>query len=211
MADLLRSGETDANISRIERKRYRRMIEILEATADVLQKRGYHDTSLDEIAEQLDLTKATLYHYFESREALLTACLEYVADNVNSAMTKMLSENAGRSATDRMRLLIEEQVRILLVDHPPLTELFTQRIDWPEPYRNRIKKMRDRHDQFFRDLIADGVRCGEFDCPDPVIARHNLHGAINYVAIWCRQDPQRRLGDTPARLSESLLHLLIST
>ena len=68
--------------SRVARRRNRKVAEIVAAAADVLAERGYHDTSLDEIADRLDLAKATLYHYFPSKESLVMACMEAVGTEV---------------------------------------------------------------------------------------------------------------------------------
>jgi hypothetical protein len=68
-------------LGRVARKRQRRVQEILRVAAEVLAEKGYYNTSLEEIAERLDLAKASLYHYFDSKEALLTACLGSVAQD----------------------------------------------------------------------------------------------------------------------------------
>jgi AcrR family transcriptional regulator len=194
---------------RVARKRVRRMQEILDATSAVLGERGYDGTSLDEVAERLDLTKASIYHYFESSGELLTACLEYIADSVDERLRQQTERDAALPAPERLRRLIETQALILLNDYPHLTELFTRRIEWPEPYRKRIKAMRDRHDQYFRDVIDAGVASGEFQCADPTLARHCVHGALNYLPVWYRRGRQQRPVDIAADLSDMLLLMLV--
>src|SRR5580698_10153129 len=53
---------------------------ILETSARLLCERGYDATGIQEIAEACDLTKAGLYHYFESKEALLHEIMSYGMD-----------------------------------------------------------------------------------------------------------------------------------
>ena len=64
-------SELDGNATRISRRRSRRRAEVLTVAARQFAEFGYTETSLDSIAEELGLTKASLYHYVESKEGLL--------------------------------------------------------------------------------------------------------------------------------------------
>ena len=79
-------------LGRVARKRQRRTEEILRVAAEVLAEKGYYNTSLEEIADRLDLAKASLYHYFDSKEALLAACLATVAEEAISRLTAIASD-----------------------------------------------------------------------------------------------------------------------
>ena len=48
----------------------------MRTAAEVLTERGYSGTSLDEIAERLDVAKATIYHYVVSKDELISACVK---------------------------------------------------------------------------------------------------------------------------------------
>ena len=65
-------------LRRIERRRQ----EILDAAARIFAKKGYHETTAKEIAEAVDIAEGTLYHYFESKGAILVAILEEMGDTV---------------------------------------------------------------------------------------------------------------------------------
>ncbi len=61
---------------RQQREREARIHMILSAALTIFARSGYHGTSMDQIAEQAELGKATLYYYFKSKEDLLLALLE---------------------------------------------------------------------------------------------------------------------------------------
>src|SRR6478735_2123304 len=69
----LGSGKADE----AQQKRYR---EILEAAARLIYRRGYEATSMQEISAEAGLTKAGLYHYVETKEALLLDIMHYGMD-----------------------------------------------------------------------------------------------------------------------------------
>ena len=67
--------EASAPLSpRVRAKRRRRRAEILQAALLAFRERGYHATTLDDIANRLGLRKTALYHYFPDKEAILYAC-----------------------------------------------------------------------------------------------------------------------------------------
>ena len=181
-------------LGRVARKRQRRTEEILRVAAEVLAEKGYYNTSLEEIADRLDLAKASLYHYFDSKEALLTACLATVAEEAISRLTAIASDPG--TAPERLRRLIIEQLRIITVEDPELARLFLAHLEWPVTVRERITDWHNRHDAIFRAVISDGVKAGELADIDVSLVRHNLTGALNFVPFWFK--PGGRFSDREA-------------
>jgi AcrR family transcriptional regulator len=195
---------------RVARRRSRRVSDILTATADVLAERGYHETNLDEIAQRLDLTKASLYHYFASKEELVTACLGRVGALVNQRLADTAQDLNG-TAGDRLVALIEAQLDCIVREHPQMARLFLQPLDWPEPFRVYSKALRLQHDEIFRSVIRDGISTGEFTVEDEGMALHCLHGALNYVPVWFRPNHRKDYEEMYTAVAEYLLRLFRST
>jgi AcrR family transcriptional regulator len=181
-------------LGRVARKRQRRINEILRVAAQVLSEKGYYNTSLEEIADRLDLAKASLYHYFDSKESLLTACLGTVAEESITRLTAIAS-GAG-SAPERLRGLIIEQLRIITVEYPELARLFLAHLEWPATVRERISDWHTRHDAIIKEIIEEGVKSGELGDIDISVVRHNLTGALNFVPFWFH--PEGRFSDRDA-------------
>jgi AcrR family transcriptional regulator len=179
---------------RVARKRQRRISEILRVAAEVLSEKGYYNTSLEEIADRLDLAKASLYHYFDSKESLLTACLGTVAEESITRLTAIAS-GAG-STQERLRGLIIEQLRIITVEYPELARLFLAHLEWPASVRERIRDWHTRHDAIIKGVIEEGVKSGELGDIDISVVRHNLTGALNFVPFWFH--PEGRFSDRDA-------------
>ena len=85
---------------------------------------------------------------------------------------------------------------MLTVLYPEVGKLFSFPLTWPAEHAEAMKSMRRRHDVIFRRVVDRGVAMGEFDCPDPSVALHCLHGVLNHASIWLRpnadQDGRRR-------------------
>jgi len=184
---VLGQSEAEASLSRIERKRLRRVNEILRVAAEVVAERGYQNTSLDEVAERLDLAKASLYHYFDSKQALVAACLDTAAAEVERRLQDIVAEGGTPSATLR-RLIVEQQV-FTTQDRPELSRLFLRHLEWPPPLLDRIHDWLVRHDRIWKAVIEDGIRAGEFrPATDPAVVRHCIHGALDFVPFWYHAD-----------------------
>lgn len=170
---------------RADRRRAKRIDDILRVAASHLAQRGYAATSLDEIAETFDISKASLYHYFPSKEDLVLACLERIA---NSTFER-LAAVAGSSLPPRehLRALIRTQVLILIRDEPAGTSLFLHDLGLPQAARDRLRAFVDHHDQVFKSIIDEGVRRGELHVAKPAIARLLMHGAVNFIPSWFHQ------------------------
>jgi AcrR family transcriptional regulator len=208
-ADTSDESSPGAVTSRIERKRDRKVASILQAAAEVLSERGYHNLNLDEIAERLDLTKASLYHYFPSKEALVSACVESLASSANRRLAEAAVDVSG-SAAERLSRLILVQLTIILREQPQLAALFLQPLDWPERYRQRTRALRLEHDAIFRTVVRDGIASGEFDT-DEQIAMHNLYGAMNFTPVWLQGLTKREFDTAAQAVATNLLRLFVTS
>lgn len=180
-------------VSRADRRRAKRIEDILRIATGLLAERGYAATNLDEVAEVLDLSKASLYHYFPSKEHLILACLERVGDATNRQLAAVAASAAP--PRDRLHAAIRGQVLVLTRDEPAGAAIFIHDLGLPDAARSRLRALVERHDQLFRSIIEEGIRAGELRVPDPAVARLLMHGAINFIPSWyhrsARMSPER--------------------
>jgi AcrR family transcriptional regulator len=82
-----------------------RQQQLIEATIDSLAKRGYSDTTLANVADGAELSRGIVNFHFESKEKLLIATLQYMADEYASHWNSAL-EKAGSDAAQRIWALV---------------------------------------------------------------------------------------------------------
>lgn len=192
---------------RVQRKRGRRIQEILAAAAELFGERGYDAVSLEDVAERLDVTKGSLYYYFSSKDELGTAAIETLGNEWTARLEERLATAEGTPAT-RLRDLIHEHVTIAVRDYPAALRLFLMPREWPEPQRERIKDLRQRHDQLFRELVEEGVASGEFTVTGLDTALQCMHAAMSQAPLWCASlsgDAQKQAVD---ELADTLMMLV---
>jgi TetR/AcrR family transcriptional regulator, regulator of autoinduction and epiphytic fitness len=172
--------------SRVARRRDRRKAEIVRTATELLAEHGYQGMNLEDVAEQTDIAKATLYHYFSGKDELVAAVIEALTVDVNRRLEEELAKVADRSHLEQIRALIREQVRILTDTAPEVATLFSWPTTWPESFQDTIKDSRRRHDAIFRRVVEAGLTAGEFDCANPDVALQCLHGVLNQSSLWIR-------------------------
>jgi AcrR family transcriptional regulator len=178
------AADEPAPPGRIERKRGRRIQEILATAAALFGERGYDAVSLEDVADRLDVTKGSLYYYFASKDELVTAAIETLGNEWTARLEGLPAGQSGTPA-ERLRALIREHIGIAVREYPAALRLFLAPQEWPAAQQARIKELRRRHDSVFRTVVEDGVASGDFTVTavDPVL--QCMHASMSQAPAWC--------------------------
>jgi TetR/AcrR family transcriptional regulator, regulator of autoinduction and epiphytic fitness len=131
---------------RAARRRHRRKAEIVAVALQILSSSGYQGMNLEDVAERTDIAKATLYHYFPGKDALVAAALETLTTDVLGRLSERLDAASAQSPTEQLRILVAEQLHVLTVLYPEVGKLFSFPLSWPAEHSEAMKTMRRRHD-----------------------------------------------------------------
>lgn len=169
---------------------------IWDAAIELFWARGYHATSMREIAERARVQAGSLYHHFDSKEALLEEVMSAFMHELRSRVLNAVSR--ATSPSDRLAAAITTHVvahglhqREAIVTDTELRGLSSDRLE-------RMLALRDAYESIFRQLIADGVEAGEFEVPDVRITTKALLLQCTGVAVWYRDGGRLRLDDIAA-------------
>ena len=167
----------------VETKRRAKRMRILEGAVRSFAARGFYGTSMDDIAEELLLTRGSLYYYFRDKEEILTLCHAVALEGVLDVLTRVKAAALPPEAA--VRRLIVEHVRIM-VDKFHGTALALE-FDALDPRRRaEIVASRDRYERGVREILAEGVKRKVFRPLDPKLVTFAIFGAINWIARWYR-------------------------
>lgn len=195
--------EAPARLSpRVRTKRRRRRSEILQAALRAFRDRGYHATTLDDIANRLGLRKTALYHYFPDKEAILYAChLESLGE-----LTRIVSAARARVAgpAERLGYVIREHVRVM-TDTLQGSPLAFEVTALSAAHQREIIQGRDAYERALRDLIEHGIEAGELRPVNPKLAAFAILGAVNWIARWYRPGGLIQTQELGDRFAEQLL------
>jgi TetR/AcrR family transcriptional regulator len=154
---------------------------ILIEGARAFTRRGYHGTTLDEIARRLGVTKPALYYYVRTKEALAYECHRISLDIGMEGIRQALARSASPDEQLRIALMhylagMTDQLRgtVVLLEEGTLSPR----------HRRDIIKRRDRYEGKLRQIIEAGIASGTFVPCDPKLAGFAILGAMNWVPKW---------------------------
>jgi TetR/AcrR family transcriptional regulator len=156
---------------------------LLREAAAAFNRQGFHATSLDDIARNLGVTKAALYHYFPNKNALLQACFEKAMAVAFASLERARRE--GTSGRDKLRRTLSGYLEQLIDELNCCVVLMEENALVPKD-RAKLVQDRDRFEHALRDLVREGVRDGSIVPCDPKLAIFAILGALNWVPKWFR-------------------------
>jgi TetR/AcrR family transcriptional regulator len=158
-----------------------RRIDILKSAAAAFRRRGYHGTSVGEIADALRMTKGSLYYYFRNKEEILYFCHDYSLDILLDLLREVEAE--GRSPEEKLRRLVAAFVH-MIIDELHGTALTMDLQALSPPALRRIIAKRDRFDRGIRRVLREGMEAGAFVRGDPKLLAFAILGAVNWIPRW---------------------------
>lgn len=180
---------------------------ILRAAGEAFRARGYHATSMREVAAACGMAVGNLYYYFRSKPALLAFCqLETAGRLLAMARTPAIR---ALPPHERLRWMIVAHVYCVHESFPGAAAHVT--LDpLPEPERSQCVRRRDRYERALRAVIEEGVAAGVFREVDPKVAAWTILGALNATVSWYRRGGARSARDLGAQMADLLVRGLLA-
>ncbi len=157
--------------------------EVLEQAARLFAKKGYANTTLQDIGNAVGLSRPALYHYFPSKNALLKAMVEDVTV-VGARTLAEIRANNDLSPEERVRRAVEALVMWGL-DRPTRFKVIDRAEEMLPPDISATHEAAKR--QVLREmtaLISEGVEAGVLRPLDPRLAALSVIGMCNWTAWW---------------------------
>jgi TetR/AcrR family transcriptional regulator len=156
---------------------------ILAVAARFFADQGYRGTRLHEVAECVGIQKASIFHYFASKEALYRAVLEQSHGQIEAVVHGALSAEGSWLA--RARALVDAYVDVVSA-HPEQTKILLRQSlgDMPDGYD--VRHHSDRLLAVVTTFLTDGQRAGAFA---PLDALTLVLGIAGMVAFFSASAP----------------------
>lgn len=156
---------------------------LLREAAASFNRRGYHGTSLNEIAKKLGVTKAALYTYVPSKEDLLYYCHDAAMDSAIESLHKaQASAGTGR---ERLTRTLRHYLMMMLGQEGGYVVLLEENAMKPAHVREIIKR-RDQFERGLREFVVEGIADGSIVRCNPKLAVFMMLGALNWSRKWYR-------------------------
>jgi AcrR family transcriptional regulator len=169
---------------------------VILAAARAFAARGYHNTSLDDLAASLKVTKPTLYLYVPSKEAILFECFRAGLAQIHATLDAC--EQAGGPARERLFAFIRGYAAAIVGDFG-WCMLRAEDQHLGAAMSRRIKLLKAGIDRRMRALIDAGIGDGSIRPCDAKMTAFALAGALNWMGHWYRDDASLKPQDIADR------------
>lgn len=163
-----------------------RRAELVRAAARLFAERGYHGTSMGDIADALGVQKASLYSLTDSKQQLLYDAVRSGAEAFHAALDAVDDE---AHAVERIRQALRGHLRVVAEQLAAATVFIREWRYLEGDEREEFVAERRRYEERWRDLFREGVERGELRVDlrtsDAALV---LLSAANWAYTWLRED-----------------------
>lgn len=175
----------EASMARQHNRRQLVSQELLEHSARLFAAQGYANTSFQDIADAMGISRPALYHYVSNKEEILAALVRDVLERVVEILEQVRSRED--LAEDER---VEEALRRIIVNNARNTTRFRlldrSEPDLPAEIAELHRRARRRVLELLTGLIEDATNAGRFRPLDARTVALGMLGMANWVAWWYR-------------------------
>jgi AcrR family transcriptional regulator len=176
---------------------------VLRAAVRMFNARGFHATSLDDVAASLRISKPTIYYYLGNKEEVLLECMARGLSQLRDVGEE--ARQAPGSGLDRLRTFLHRYAEVILDDFGRCVIRTPEEVLSPEGIQ-RFRGLKAEIDRMMRSLIDEAKDDGSIAPMDTKLAAFALAGALNWPARW--HDPQGELD--PDAVATQMVDILVS-
>ncbi len=179
-----RSSPWRASRERVRDRQIKREA-VIRAAAHAFNLKGYHNTSLDDIAATLEVSKPTVYYYVSSKEQLLFECFVAGIEPIRRAFRQ--ARQLKVNARERLKAVLGHYGQALASEFG-WSMVRAEDQDLSPAMSAHIKSLKSEIDQGIRRLLREGMQDGSIHPCDPKMTAFALAGALNWIAHWYREN-----------------------
>ncbi|KPV44182.1 TetR/AcrR family transcriptional regulator [Alicyclobacillus ferrooxydans] len=185
-----------------------RQKEIALAAVKLFEQKGYHATSVQDIADEVGLQKGSLYHYIHSKEDLLLQIAHEAITEFNDNLQAVL--DTDMSAPEKLVKAVENHITVSVSNMETTTVLLREAFSLGDPQHQVIQDLTDKYVDLWTQVLEEGARSGEFHVREPKVVALAILGACNWVYRWYRQSGQLTPSQVARVFSDMFLNGLTS-
>lgn len=175
---------------------------VLRAAVRMFNERGFHATSLDDVATSLGISKRTIYHYLASKDQVLLECVTIGLNQLlDAAAEARTEEGSGRA---RLARFLRRYAEINMDDFGRCV-IRTGEEALSAESRPRFRALKRQIDSALRQLLIDAIADGTIAATDVRMTAFALAGALNWPARW--HDPSGAM--PPDAVAATLVDVLL--
>lgn len=190
---------------RIVKTAEERKEEIVQCACELFLAKGYEKTTMKHVMDKLQIAKGTIYHYFRSKEDLLDAVIETIAERHYQNMKIVLGAAQG-NGLDKLILLASANQETNH-DETLLTEL--HKPGNAGMHIRLLARMITMQAKLYAEVIEQGCHEGIFNTAHPLECAEFILSSISFLTdtgiySWSDEELTRRINALPVLVEQQL-------
>jgi len=174
-------------MKRSEKKNFRQIryedkkSQILESAARIFSLKGFEKATMEDVSDELYMTKGSLYHYIKSKEDMLFQCHMKALEIGNEGLKEI--SNSDFPPKVKLHKAIIRHVELITKEFV-VGSLRQQELLLPKHMYEKVIKERDKFEKLFMKIFGDAIKELHLDKDNLKVRAYTILGAINWIPRW---------------------------
>ena len=177
--------------------------QIIDAAALLFKQKGYASTTMRDLATELGIEAASIYHHIKSKEELLEGICFDMANKFISNAKEV--NDIYFNAEEKLRLAIKLHVETITENQNQSAVFLSEWRNLSEPKLTLFKQLRQQYENQFTIILMDGENEDIFDQVDKKFAVLSILSTINFVNEWYKPDGKMNAAEIAEKLSNFIM------
>jgi TetR/AcrR family transcriptional regulator, cholesterol catabolism regulator len=187
-------------VSRLKRER------IIATAVELFYSQGLSNTTLEAVAERMNVTKPFIYSHFKSKSELLA---EICSRGIRASLDALNRAVAlPGTATEKMRALARDFMLAVVSNQAHIAIYNREEKHLSREDSVAINEMRREFDRKFCALLEAGVASGEFNVADVQLTSLAIGGIVSWSYVWFRPNGRLSQGETADRVADLVMAMI---
>lgn len=177
--------------------------QILQTSAKMFKDRGYASTSMRDIATELGIEAASLYHHIKSKEEILEIICFGMAHKLTAAIAEV--NDIYFNAEEKLRMAIKNHVQIITENISQSAVFLHEWRSLSEPKLSEFKALRDDYEKGINTILAEGINEDVFADVDQKFASLTILSTVNWINEWYNPTGKMNAAEIATKLSDFIM------
>lgn len=160
-------------VTKAERRQH-----ILDAARNVFAKRGYHQTTIDDIVAEAGVARGTFYLYFEDKRAVFSDLIDRFNAKITMAILRIDTGPGSAAVADQVRVNIRGIIGVALAERSMTKILFTDALGIDSAFDRKLLTFYDTVVQLLTESLREGQTLGIVADGEPRVLAYLTIGAL---------------------------------
>jgi AcrR family transcriptional regulator len=198
--DLYVPDDIRGAVARLKRER------IVASAVDLFYRQGYGRTTLEQVADAMDVTKPFIYAHFPSKADLLAEICSRAIRHAHEGLNRILLQEGTH--TERLERIFKEFLMAVLDNQAHAVIFSREETELRQADRDSINSLRRAFDQKLVSLLEAGVAAEEFTIEDIPLTAIAIGGLVGWAPVWYRSSGRLDMQEVADRLTGLVLNMV---